>query len=129
MGEKLRSMIEKQIDEKYEQLTEASKTLGKAGMPEIFPQIVGELRRTIASEFQVEVVGDEELQGPLIQKISQELGDPDTEVTRWVLEKSTPLGIQHPIVPCGVSPTVDVRQASDETDHWASPWKIVRRAP
>ena len=80
------------------------------------------LRRKLAEEYQVSVAGDGELQGPLIQKLSQELEDPDTEVTRWILDKSTPLGIPSPIVPCGVFPKVDPWQASDETDHWATPW-------
>ena len=82
----MRAIIEEHIDANYEQLTEAFKTLGKAEMPDIFPQTVTALRKLIASEYGVDTVGAEELQGPLIQKISQELGDPDIEVTKWILE-------------------------------------------
>ena len=124
-GEKLRNWIDTAINPRYDELKEAMNTLGKESMPSVFADTAVAARRRMASECGVELKPPEELQGELLHRISQELGDPDTEVVRWVREGSTPLGIEKPIVPCGVFPLAEPKTVSDEADAWAQDWNYL----
>ena len=84
-------------------------------MPEVLTVVASEVRHQMAIAYGAKLKRQEELQGELLQKISQDLEDPDVEVVRGVREGSTPMGILKPIVPCGVFPLA----ISGEADTWA----------
>ena len=56
-------------------------------MPEQLLQTAEQVRACLAKSFEAEVEKEGGLQGSLLQRISAELGDPDTEVVRWIVER------------------------------------------
>ena len=97
-------MLEEHIDANYDGLSKTLDTLGKGEMPEMLTKSATELRGRVAGLYGAELAEEGELQGYIREKIRQELDDPDIEVTRWIREKSTPLGTTEPSVTCGVFP-------------------------
>ena len=122
MGKKLRQLIDEYIESHRGELTAALVTLGKEEMPQALADAARALMTSAGRLYEVPLAADGELQGELLQKLVEELGDPETEVARWILEEKAPLGIERPIRPCGVFPIIEPKLANDEVDHWATSW-------
>ena len=106
-GKKLRQLIDEYIESHRGELTAALVTLGKEEMPQALADAARALMTSAERLYEVPLAADGELQGELLQKLVEELGDPETEVARWILEEKTPLGIERPIRPCGACPIIE----------------------
>ena len=91
-------------------------------MPAVFSQTASDLRARLARELGVSLSSEGDLQGEIMHKLAQELKGPDHEVIRWVREGKTPLGIDKPIIPCGVFPLAEPKAAGEEADSLAHGW-------
>ena len=95
-------------------------TLGQSEIPECLLQAAQSIREQLCALHELKEC--EGLQGGLVQAIAKAFGDPDSEAARWIAEKSTPLGIDAPIVPNGFFPNADPTVAADEVDMWCHDW-------
>ena len=114
--DKLGKLIDEHVTANYEVLVKSLDTLGKQGTPEVLVQAANELEKRINETFDIQPSQQESLRGELLGKLGAGLEDPDIEAVRWITERNTPLGINKPIVPCGIFPVVEPKQASDEMD-------------
>ena len=117
----MRGTLDKYISEGGHDLEAALDTLGKAETPDIVQDTADKVRAHLCQHYKV-ASQETGLQGPLIQAMTKAIGDPDTEVVRWIVDKATPLGIDKPIQSCGIFPSAEPVAADDESEAAGHSW-------
>ena len=93
-------------------------SVGQAEAPPVLEQAATKVREAMAAWVQVSST-ESGVQHVLVKEIAKRSGDPDVDVPEWLAGR-TPLGIDNPTIPRGISPIAGNVVGAEATDF---PWR------